>query len=69
MEAGAVSCLDHGDHVYAAFNLAFATLFDFHRGSPLPALLTRVAQDVKTLSRMKEKQQLGLALAVQQVIT
>ncbi|GAQ90902.1 hypothetical protein KFL_007000010 [Klebsormidium nitens] len=68
MEAGAASCLDHGDHVYAAFNLAFATLFEFHRGLPLPALRTRVGQAVKTLLRMKEKQQLGLALAMQQVI-
>lgn len=68
MEEGAVSCLDNGDHVYAAFNLAFAILFEYHRGLPLHDLNSKIDRAVKTLRHIGDKQHLSLVVSVRHII-
>lgn len=67
LDIGAGQSLDSGDHVYAAFNLSFSRLHEFHKGIPLPKLRANIANAVRTLQRMKENQQRGLALALDHI--
>jgi hypothetical protein len=57
-----MSCLENGDHAYAAMGFAFATLDEFYRGSHLQQLKDKADRASRTLKRIGGKDGLGLTL-------
>jgi hypothetical protein len=63
-EDGLVSALDHGDHVYAAYNISQIVLYNFFASTPLQEVKEKAESSQRALHRIGDTSQRAITTAV-----